>query len=195
MYPTLDDLSTLLAGHRDGARFVSRLQEIWLPDTDPSLGPCLVYTRAKESTGYGVFVALDPYGVMKNQSAHKWLYQQFNPPVPAGYELDHVCHDHDICKPPIPKLCPHRACVVHVELKTVRENRLRSNSVPGRNARKTHCNGKWSPRDPETGEVIGHDWNDPANVRRWQDAQGYWHIKCLGCEAEKRKSKGQLVAG
>ncbi len=59
--------------------------------------------------------------------AHKFAYELFKGPVPAGLELDHLCRT--------------RCCVNpdHLEPVTTRENTLRGNSFAGVNARKTHC--------------------------------------------------------
>lgn len=136
MYPTLDELAVLLGNDPIGRRFLEKI-EIG-PVYVPELGPCVRWKRALDSTGYGTFHGVNLAGQKQQLPAHVWLYQRMNGvAVPAGHELDHICHDWKLCRPPKPKDCPHRACVIHVEVKTIRENRLRAATVPGENARRS----------------------------------------------------------
>lgn len=189
MYPTLDDLFSLLAPRPRGLEFLGRIREVQLPHTDPALGPCLVWIRGKDTTGYGAFCGPDARGGYRQLPAHVWLYQRIlgeqegreSAPVPGGYELHHACHNWKICKPPNPNLCPHRACQRHIQLRTVRSNRLDADNATGRNARKTRCSGKRAPRDPVTGEIIGHDLTNPDNIRIRVNGK-YRRVVCVPCE-------------
>lgn len=101
-----------------------------LPDEKPELGPCMVWTRALTTDGYGRFW-FEGY----TRPAHRWLYEQENEPVPDGYEPDHRCR--------------RRNCVnlLHIEIVTQAENVRRGgiyrqghaygNAVI--NVAKTHC--------------------------------------------------------
>lgn len=82
---------------------------------------CWPWTDVPSREGYGVF------GVgQKVVKAHRWGYERFVKPIPAGLMPDHLCHDPAVCK--LDNDCPHRLCVNylnHLELVTNRENCLR----------------------------------------------------------------------
>ncbi len=85
---------------------------------------CWVWTGYLNACGYGVFhvgYRSDETGV-RTMLAHRWAYEHFISPVPAGLELDHV-------------VCGNRACVnpAHLEAVSHHENVLRGRLV------KTHC--------------------------------------------------------
>ena len=58
--------------------------------------------------------------------AHRKVYEAAVGPIPEGMEIDHTCHDPDVCQ--LGKECPHRACVnpAHLEVVTRLENVRRS---------------------------------------------------------------------
>ena len=69
--------------------------------------------------------------------AHRISYEVFVGPIPEGLELDHTCHDPQICAGG--SACPHRACVNPAHLMPVTKA---FNLSPARNARnkpRTHC--------------------------------------------------------
>lgn len=90
---------------------------------------CWIWTGSTFWSGYGNF---------NGQLAHRASYELFVGPIPAGMQLDHVCHD-ETCRGGTS--CLHRRCVrpVHLRVATNRENVLRGNSPPALNAAKTHC--------------------------------------------------------
>lgn len=97
---------------------------------------CWLWTGALTEDGYGRF------SVSKTVEfkAHRWAYEAVSGPIPAGMQLDHVCHTRDAdCVGS--RLCPHRRCVnpTHLEVVTPRENVLRSQSFVAENTRKTEC--------------------------------------------------------
>lgn len=59
--------------------------------------------------------------------AHRAMYERHKGTIPAGLTLDHLCRN-TICVNP-----------AHLEAVTGKENILRGNGIPARNARKTHC--------------------------------------------------------
>lgn len=93
-------------------------------------GACLIWTGYVDIEGYGR-TRVDG----KHQFAHRATYEAMVQPVPAGLQIDHVCHTaakecnggND---------CMHRRCInpAHLEPVTPLENSRRSNK-----ARKTHC--------------------------------------------------------
>lgn len=58
---------------------------------------------------------------------HRYAYEQLVGPIPPGLTLDHLCRVRRCVRPD------------HLEPVTQRENNLRGDTIPGRNARKTHC--------------------------------------------------------
>jgi hypothetical protein len=69
----------------------------------------------------------DGYSQVANNSAHRWIWERFIGPIPAGMEIDHTCHSSDpecVSSP----ACPHRPCVNyvhHLELVTPLQNQKR----------------------------------------------------------------------
>lgn len=86
-----------------------------VPAHKPELGPCYVWTAAKNRDGYGLFRL--PDGIV---FAHVFTF----PDLPAGLERDHVCRN--------------RACVrrSHMEAVTHLVNTRRGYQ---QNTRKDHC--------------------------------------------------------
>jgi hypothetical protein len=88
---------------------------------DPKTG-CWEWQRSKSEYGYG----RKPHRG-RNVMAHRFFYELLVGPVPQGLELDHLCRNPACCNPR------------HLEPVTHRENILRGNTEPARNAVKTHC--------------------------------------------------------
>lgn len=89
------------------------------------MGGCWVWTGSTNLHGYGQLNA----GTTGASPliAHRWAYENWVGPVPAGLELDHLCRN--------------RRCVFpgHLEPVTHRENILRGSAPAALHARKTHC--------------------------------------------------------
>ena len=105
-------------------------------------GGCWVYTGGLTCHGYGrVGIGSLTDGTRRGALAHRVLYEIRVGPVPAGWDLDHLCR-----KP---------ACVnpEHLEPVTHRENVMRGRSPIARNPEKTHC-----PHGHEyAGRNLGYD--------------------------------------
>lgn len=68
---------------------------------------------------------------------HVLSYLVHSGPLIEGMEIDHACHDPEVCVEP----CSHRRCLnpAHLVQMPGRENGRRSGSPSGINARRTHC--------------------------------------------------------
>lgn len=96
------------------------------PISDVQSG-CLRWQGTHTSTGYGKF---------RHTSVHRFVWEQFNGPIPEGMEIDHVRA----------RGCIHRDCIEisHLEVVTHKENTARRSpeaiQALGRlHASKTHC--------------------------------------------------------
>lgn len=83
---------------------------------------CWNWTGAVIQNGYGQFF----FGG-KVVGAHRASYEINVAQIPEGMEIDHLCRNRKCVNPE------------HLEVVTRQVNQLRSNSVSGINARKTHC--------------------------------------------------------
>lgn len=85
---------------------------------------CWLWTGARNHRGgYGLFAALNSRLVQ----AHRFAFEFLVGPIPAGFQIDHLCR--------IPR-CVNPA---HLEPVSARENTLRGFGVTAANAQKTHC--------------------------------------------------------
>lgn len=124
----------------------TELERFWAAwEVDPDSGCWLWKRHVNKRNGYA-------YGWSNGGTirAHKWAHLLLVGPIPEGYQLDHLCHDPDVCQRGSD--CPHRRCVnpVHLAVVTAWENTMRSNAASAVNSRKTHC--KWG--HPFTGDNL-----------------------------------------
>jgi len=149
-------------------RHMDEMTRFWshIKVTPGPLGFCAMWMAARDKDGYGMFKRSAP--ARKMVRAHRFAWERHhNRPVPDGLQLDHLCRN--------------RWCVnpTHLEPVTAKENTRRSESVPGQNARKTHC-------------AQGHPF-DEANTGRQRSGRS-----CRTCarEASRRwreRRKGNLT--
>lgn len=94
-------------------RFASKLA--------PQEDGCILWAGGKTLGGYGMFTVVGSRTKHVKVMAHRWAYEQQVGPIPAGYDIDHLCRT--------------RACVNpdHLEPVTRQENIRRACAV------KTHC--------------------------------------------------------
>jgi hypothetical protein len=152
-------------------------ERFWSKVNSSAPGGCWLWTPEPNEQGYGQFSV---YGTVR--LAHSVAYELLVGPVPAGRQLDHLCHNADESCPG-GSTCPHRRCVkviadesgqAHVQPATQRENTLRGRSPIAVVARATQC--------PQ-----GHLY-DEANTYRRRGG----HRDCRACNRErarKRKAK------
>lgn len=108
---------------------------------------CTLWHGSKNKWGYGT---TKYRGKPMNYHRAEWIRKVGE--IPAGFDVHH--------------LCGNRLCIKisHLQPMTHRENLLASDTIPGRNARKTHC-----PR--------GHQYKEP-NIRFSKDGSR----NCRACE-------------
>lgn len=84
---------------------------------------CHVWLLSVDKDGYG---NMSPDGRDGGrQRAHRFYYEKAKGPIPAGMDLDHLCHNPKTCIDG--KSCPHRRCINpdHLEPVTSAENTAR----------------------------------------------------------------------
>lgn len=190
VYPTLDELPSLLPDTSETSRFLAKLEVGPIPEHAPHLGPCLLWTSKPNSRGYGAFKtghdSLYP-GKFRTVMPHKWLdyFLHDMTPVPAGYELDHMCHDPNRCTVD-PYTCPHRRCALHTWRRTQADNRMRMRTIMVYNSIKVRCDGKYSPRAADgtlIGDLLTDEFgNDTENVYRAPDGRRC----CIPCDRRRK---------
>lgn len=96
-----------------GIRVSPPEQRFWIKVRKDAQSGCWLWIAALDRLGYGSF---------KRTKAHRWAYEHFVGPIPAGRELDHLCRNRSCVNP------DHLEPVTHAE-----------NMARGANAVKTHC--------------------------------------------------------
>lgn len=108
---------------------------------------CWLWLNSTDRDGYGFFKLKG-----KTRLAHRVAYEHYVGPIPAGFELDHLCR--------------HRGCVnpTHLEAVTHVENVRRGNA--GKlEAAKTHC-PKGHPYAGDNVERNRKGWRQCVTCRR-----------------------------
>lgn len=116
------------------------------------------------------------------QAAHRVVYKILVGPIPPGLQLDHTCHDPNMCVPP----CIHRRCVnpAHLEPVTPAENLRRSG------ARRAVSEKFAVPRDCPQGHPMTGD-----NLHVATTKDGHRNYKCKTCNRDaQRRWKAKRAA-
>ena len=100
-------------------------------------GKCLIWTGAKDNTGYG---RLQVNGRLA--TAHRYAYEEAHGPIPDGMVIDHICHK--------------RTCVNvdHLRLATRQQNSANRSGVRG--FRKHNLPRGVYPNGPKYMATVGH---------------------------------------
>ncbi len=120
---------------------------------------CWLWMGGQGTLGYGLFTLYH-----RNMPAHRWSYEHFVGPIPAGLVIDHLCRTHACVRPD------------HLEPVTTRENVLRGISPAARYARATHC-------------IRGHPF-DEANTHRYKGGRICRECRRLAESARRREKVG-----
>lgn len=145
-YQTVD-LSSFI-NKSDIESIKKRLFKLSFPE--PNTG-CFIWCAATYTNGYGYMT----YN-KKSISAHRLSYFIHKGIIPAGLVVDHLCNN---------KYCINPE---HLEVKTQRENTLRSSSISAINAAKTHCDN-------------GHPYENNVRINKRGSRD------CLICLTAKKK--------
>jgi hypothetical protein len=177
---TRAELAAALPDTAISRRVLEKLVEV--PPPTPGMGPCLMWVRARTDRGYGSF---NIGGV--TVAVHVWVWRQLNGPIPAGFEVHHVCHEAALGWCAGGPSCEHRACVAHLGLCTHQENMLRGNTFAARESAQDFCTGKYAPKG-------GHDLRDPANVYRPPGRENERHCRaCNTARVAAHREKQRLL--
>ncbi|HEV2928117.1 MAG TPA: HNH endonuclease signature motif containing protein, partial [Propionibacteriaceae bacterium] len=98
------------------ARFWAKVDRSGGPDA------CWPWTANRMDSGYGRY-SIDG----RSKLAHRISYELSVGSIPDGLQIDHLCRNKPCVNP------------THLEAVTQRENLLRGDTVPARNAARTHC--------------------------------------------------------
>lgn len=124
---------------------------------------CWIWTGASADGGYGSL-----WFGGRTRRVHRVVYELLVGPIPEGLDLDHVRA----------RGCQSRACAnpAHLEPVTEQENTLRGDSIPARNAAKTHC---------DRGHLL-----DETNTYVKRDGRR----NCRACERSRSRRRRAIAA-
>ncbi len=141
---------------------------------------CWRWTGALDECGYGFF-RMDR-GVMWR--AHRASYVLHKGPIPKGLEIDHTCHDPELCK--LGNKCPHRACVNpnHMVISSHADNcssdraNNRMEAAHAEQRTRTHCKRghEFTPQNTyliKTGRICRECGRISKRADYWAERLGY----------------------
>jgi hypothetical protein len=139
---------------------------IWMPDG------CWIAQGKPNTYGYAVVGITTPKGCVPVK-AHRLAFEHFIGPIPAGMQLDHVCHTEALADGTCSggRQCIHRRCVnpLHLRIVTLQENNALGASLTALNARKTHCKR-------------GHAFTPENTGSQWHPDGRYKGRRCRACD-------------
>lgn len=105
---------------------------------------------------------------------HRWAYAEAFGEIPAGYEIDHICHNEAVARGECEggHACKHRACINPEHLRAVTKSENQRAGLAGFDNR-THC------------ESRGHELT-PDNIRTFF-IDGKERHQCLACRKENNR--------
>lgn len=139
-------------------------------------------------TGYGAF-----WVGPQNIGAHRMAYELLVGAIPAGLELDHLCHNRDsTCTGG--RGCLHRRCVNprHLEPTTSALNLARGDTKAAANAAKTHCPAGHAYDEANTYQSSGRRVCRTCSLER---SARYWHEVRRSPEAVTNAAKTHCPQG
>jgi hypothetical protein len=137
-------------------------------------GDCWVWTSPTVTKGYGLF-----WFEGRMERAHRFAYRFFVGPIPAGRELDHLCHTRDLSCPG-GDACPHRRCVRPDHLEPVDH---RTNMIRGRNSGR-RVGQSFGVKDTLTHCPQDHEYT-PENI--YEAPSG--RLECRECRSARKQGK------
>jgi hypothetical protein len=141
-------------------------EERFIQNLDRATSDCWLWRGHITRWGYGAW----QNGGSRRVHTHRWSYEHFVGQIPAGLELDHICHTMDLSCRGGPT-CQHRRCCnpAHLEPVTHAENMRRGRPKP----LKTHCKR-------------GHEFS-VANTYVTTARQGWTVRQCRTCKRDKQR--------
>lgn len=106
---------------------------------------CWLWTGRRDRNGYG---RMSVPGGRSSEPTHRYVYVRDIGPIPAGYQIDHTCHNYSGCAG---GQCDHRRCVNPAHLEAVPQ---------AVNLRRSHLHHANATRCPQN-----HPYDDENTVR------------------------------
>ena len=128
-------------------------ERFWAKVDKTAPGGCWQWSARLNADGYG-HLNVDGQKVR----AHRFAYEMLVGAIPEGLQLDHLCRNRGCVNPD------------HLEPVTNRENILRGETVPARNAAKTHCS-KGHEFTPENTTMRANGWRECKTCQRAHSAK------------------------
>jgi hypothetical protein len=147
---------------------------------------CWMWPGALTGTGYGHAGWSLGHRKMVYGSTHRIAYEYLRGPIPEGLDLDHLCHDPQVCHPEKASDCPHRKCCNpdHLEPITRQENLLRGGGMAARRATVAEC-PQGHPYDAENTEIDNLGRRNCLACKRARNRVQYWKNRDARREAHR----------
>lgn len=158
------DLAELLERWDSDSEFGELLHRIAARVTVSDSG-CWECSYAKDTSGYPQVSYLS-----RMELAHRAMFVAAKGVIPTALQLDHLCRNRTCCNP------------AHLEAVLSRENTLRGDTIPARNAAVTHC---------PHGHPYSPDNAFPSDLRRGKQR------RCRAChliKTSERKARQRSAA-